>query len=134
MKFIQAVSKLFDLIQSFVTASFKIKHIFEITIKYLIPYLAVTKTMLVNTWDLKNTKCDLYIRHLQITRPPYNVNKFCWLKYWVDLMWFISNIIQLNNIHEKRGKKHEWLLDIQYFGTAVKSMFWSQWLKGQPCF
>lgn len=49
MKFIQAVPKLFDLIQSFVTASFKIKCIFEISIKCLIPYCYVTKAMLMNT-------------------------------------------------------------------------------------
>lgn len=38
-KFIQAATKLFDLIQSFVAASFKIKCIFKISVKCLVPYL-----------------------------------------------------------------------------------------------
>lgn len=45
MKFIQAATKLFDLIQSFVTASFKIKCIFKISIKCLIPYLTMLQSL-----------------------------------------------------------------------------------------
>lgn len=44
-EFIQAATKLFDMIQSFIAASFKIKCIFKISIKCLIPYLTMLQRL-----------------------------------------------------------------------------------------